>query len=182
LDESLRESVLAGDFNLVRCPECEAVFYLETTIVYHDPPAGLTAFVFPESYAADEARWRGKMKEDHGRMTESLGLILGEPVLLFGLEALRDLLSGEDGLEDEVRVAGHFCSRLGLAMRPVDRAFARERKLPRLVPFMPGKASAQSGLAALGLLLEADSALEGYRRWEGELRARGLPPLEGGGK
>lgn len=184
MDGRLRDALLAGDLNLLCCPDCGALYYPESTVVYSDPQAELLAFIFPPSYEAEAERWRKKMREDHAAMQAALKgktePLLGEPLICFGLEPFRELLQSDDDLEDEARVAEYLCKDLGLAVAAVDRAFAREKRLPYLLP--AGKTGAprtQAGvLGALDAVVKANDRLEGFARWRDQVRAEGLPPFK----
>src|SRR5581483_8988271 len=108
-EESLREALLAGDLNLVSCPECGGLFYPEATVIYYDAGSELLAFVLPESYRAEEDLWRAKMAEDYEQMRKLLGESAGparlEPRVYFGMETLRSELEAEDLLDAEVEIA-----------------------------------------------------------------------------
>ena len=184
MDGRLRDALLGGDLNLLCCPDCGALYYPESTVVYSDPGAELLAFIFPPSYAAEEARWRKKMREDHDEMQAALKgktePLLGEPLLCFGLEPFREILQADDDLEDEARVAEYLCKDLGLELAAVERAFARGKRLPCLLPV--GKSGAprtKAGvLAALSAVVKANDRLEGFSRWLEQVRAEGLPPFK----
>jgi len=166
-DPELRETLLAGELNLLLCERCGRPFYAETVVVYLDEAARLLAFIFPESYRADEARWRGKMGEDFARLRAALPkAALEEPRIIFGFEEIRRILADDDEMGDEVDVARFFCGKLGLDVRAVDRAFARARALPWELPSGRGKPSSRENImGALKALLKANDRLEGYRRW-----------------
>src|SRR5262245_21543253 len=88
-DEPLRETLLAGDLNLVVCPECSTMFYPEATVIYYDAPAEILAFVLPEAYKSEEPRWRAKMEEDYSQMKKILGddgAASLEPKIYFGMD------------------------------------------------------------------------------------------------
>ncbi len=185
-DAHLRNALLAGELDLVLCPECGLLFRPESPLVYYDPAAELLVFAFPESYAKEEKRWRKKMGEDLGVMRRAMGAdlpIATEPILLFGLEPLRELLKSEDSLEDEVDVAREYCKGLGLKMRRVLRSHARALGLPRLLPCRPEEKDApmtrKAALDALDALLAADDALESYAKWRKEIASKGPPPMPG---
>ena len=42
----LKESILGGELNLVRCPECGTYFHHDEDLLYLDIPAELLVFVF----------------------------------------------------------------------------------------------------------------------------------------
>lgn len=179
MDPELRETLLVGELNLVICEHCGEPFLAEATVIYLDEDAGLLAFIFPEAYRGDEARWRSKMKEDFATLRSALpDLRLGEPQILFGFEELRETLRADDAMADEVEVARFFEEKLGFAPLSVDRAFARARNLPWDLPLGRGKPfTRENALEALRALLGANDKLEGYRRWIGYFESsKELPP------
>ncbi|MFH2204246.1 MAG: CpXC domain-containing protein [Elusimicrobiota bacterium] len=184
-DAALRESLLAGDLNFVRCETCGSMFSPEATVVYYDPSRMLLAFIFPESYRGEEERWRGKMSEDYSKMRSILGtevLTAGEPLLFFGLAEASRQMNDEEDLEDEVKVAEYLCGELGLKVRSVERSYARLRDLPRILPYAPpaksGEAAREDVLAGLMRLLKANDRLAGFRRWLALLgESDVLPPV-----
>jgi len=186
-DPDLRERLIAGDLNLITCETCGALYFPEATVVYYDPGIEMLAFIFPESYKKEEARWRKKMLEDYGQMKTVLGDKKGveyEPVLFFGMDAAASALNSEENLEDEVHIAKILAPGLDLDIFSVDRAYARKEGLPRMLPHMKKK-SAQGGeresvLAALMILLKENGKLSGYRRWVSRLSNRGELPTEAG--
>lgn len=183
VDEALRESLLAGDLNLLVCEDCGTVFMPKASVVYFDPEEDLLAFIFPESYRKEEARWREKMHVDFEEMK---GVIGGskppsEPIIYFGMEEAAQGMQAERDLEDEVRIAAALASELGLSIYPVDRSYARGRGLPRVLPCSAapeGKdPTREDALKGLLVLLKANDRLAGFRRWLPHLgKVEGLPP------
>jgi hypothetical protein len=178
-DGPLRESLLAGDLNLVSCAECGAVFCPEATVIYYDAAAKMLAFVFPESYRSEETLWRKKMQEDYAQMKSILGgkspAVL-EPQIYFGIDPLRRQLQVEEDLGAEVEIAEVLGREMKLVFYPVDRTFARSQNLPWNLP-CSGPASLASAAAGLKSLLKANNRLEGYRRWQKALASlRAMPP------
>lgn len=168
-DENLRDRILVGELNMVLCEECHTHFSPDATLVYLDARVELLAFAFPKSYEKNADKWRSKMKEDYAQMREAFDEDLPnnlEPMCLFGLDALKELLIEEDSLEDEVLVAEHYCSELSLPVVKIGRGFARQRHLPRIVP-VKGKNEFSRDQAKLGVtaLLKANDKLVAFKRW-----------------
>jgi hypothetical protein len=177
-DPELRDSLMAGDLNLISCEQCGNVYFPDAAVVYYDAPAELLAFVFPESYRTEEARWRKKMEEDYAQMQSALPErpVTLEPKIYFGMEALSNELHLDDAMADEVEIVQVLAQELKMAVYHVDRSFARSRNLPWLLPF-PGQASPTSLKEGLGMLLGKNDRLESYRRWQPVLGANSsLPP------
>ena len=183
-DAELRESLLAGELNLLVCEDCGALFYPEVSMVYCDPPAAILIFSFPESYKSDEARWRQKMREDYEHMRAVFAdnhMLDVEPILVFGLEPLRNMLRQDDEMEDEVRIAEHLAKNLRLKVIGTERAYAREHKLPWRLPCAvgDGRPTLVAAVAGLKAILKANPRLSGYRRWLKTIETVGsLPPFD----
>ncbi|MBI4346182.1 MAG: hypothetical protein HY553_04965 [Elusimicrobia bacterium] len=174
-DETLRDRLKGGELNVLECANCGRLFVPEISWVYADPSIDLIAFVFPELFAPDAAKWREKMREDFARMRpviDKLGL-KDEPLIFFGAEPLAALIEESEVLSDESAVADWFAAKLELARRLVEPAFARRRRLPRSLPFSKKGYSREGAVEALRKLVKANDRLAGYRRW--------LEYFEGGG-
>lgn len=181
----LREAVLWRECNLLICPGCEKAFFPEASYIYFEPQAELLAFVFPESYRAKEAYWRGKMHEDFVTMREKLGgemTLVQEPELFFGIDELAELLEKEDFRGEEREVMEHFAKDLGLSLYRVSAAHARREGVPRELPYAGKTATRASVLAGLEKLVAANDRLAGYVDYLARLRADAsgaLPPAAG---
>jgi len=167
-EEDLRLALLACELNLVMCQACAKPFFPDTTLIYSDLRIGMTAFVFPDAYKAEEAKWRTKMAEDYAQMRGALGSkmpLASVPEIFFGYPSIAACLQGEDDREDEAMVADFLLKGLGLTRLDVDPAFARARGLPRFVP-LKGKAwSVEAAKAGVDALLKANDRLVSFVGW-----------------
>jgi len=169
-DAELRETLIAQELNLLLCPQCGAAFFPEAPVVYLDSAAELLAFVFPSSYRERESYWREKMGADFAAMRKALGegaLADMEPRIFFSFEELSRLLEQDDYLDEEREVMEFFARDLGLSLYRVSPGYARERRVPRSLPYVPGPARATLESVAAGLekLLRANANLESYRAY-----------------
>ncbi len=164
----LRDSLLAGEMNLIACRSCGRYFVYEHPLVYHDPPRELLAFIFPEGFKQEADRWRAKMQsdlEDLRRATPAEERLDYDPMLFFGLEAFRTVLEEEMNLDDEVDIMLHLARALKLDVYPVKPSWARARKLPPLLPVLPGAGDPKARLSGgLERLLKENEFLLTYRR------------------
>lgn len=178
-DENLRLTLLTGELNIVICENCRQPFFPDASLVYVDRRVGLTAFVFPESYRAEEGKWRAKMAEDFATMHEALGteMPLNEPPeIFFGYEAIRQSLQGDDDRGDEADVAEWLLKGLGLVAYNVDAGYARRKALPRFVPLAGPKWSQEAAGAGIAALLKANDRLVSFARWRTVIDAGEKPP------
>ena len=167
-EEDLRLALLACELNLVMCQTCGKPFFPDTTLIYSDLRLGMTAFVFPESYKAEEAKWRAKMAEDYAQMRGALGAkmpLASVPEIFFGYPAIAAVLQAEDDREDEAMVADYLLKGLGLTRLDVDPAFARARSLPRFVPLKGKDWSQAAARAGVDALLKANDRLVSFAGW-----------------
>lgn len=153
-DANLKETLLAGELNLLCCPNCGKYFYHEELVVYFDPGMEILGFIFPHSYEAEEKKWRAKMDEDYKMLKERLWKekqFSFEPEIFFGLEGLKKMLEEEIDREDETKIIECLAEELGLKTRRVKPSYSRARGVPRVIPFSCD-------------VFTKDSAMEGSRK------------------
>ena len=128
----------------------------EVAWIYYEPDAEILAFVFPDAWQAEEARWRGKMKEDDEQMRVVLGARLPldmVPEVYFGQDGLAGLLEAEDWRRDERDVMAFLAAELGLSIYKASPVWARANAAPSALPYKgkgaPTRASLIAGLKAL---------------------------------
>ena len=166
-DAALRDQIKARECNLLLCPACGAAFMPEASWIYYEPEAEMLAFVFPESWRAEEEAWRGKMKADVAQMRTALGdgRLPGdiEPDVFFGQEGLGALLEKEDWRNDERDVMREYAKQLGLSLYKARPSWARANAAPDEFPY-PGKGAPtrESLIAGMKALIAANDALTGW--------------------
>lgn len=180
----LRDAILARECNLILCEQCNSAFVPAEPYVYFEPRREILAFVFPESYREKEDYWRGKMKEDFVLMKESLAGEVSldlEPQIFFGVDELAELLEDEDYRGEEDEVMEFIAKELGLGIYKVSPRYARERRVPGLLPYAPSKrgekADVKNVVAGLEKIVAANDRLTAFSGFLKTLRAEGkLPP------
>ncbi|MFA6002614.1 MAG: CpXC domain-containing protein [Elusimicrobiota bacterium] len=182
---NLREALAAKECNLLLCPECHAPFFSQDPFIYFEPTADILVFVFPESFRAEEARWRKKMSEDFIALKQALGKNMPldmEPEIMFGPEDLAELLNRETYRAEEWEVMTYVARELGLSLYKVKPHFARDHKMPGVLPFAPARGASMTRanlLSGLEQLLKANDRLTAYQEYLDALRAApdaALPP------
>ncbi|MEK7384236.1 MAG: CpXC domain-containing protein [Elusimicrobiota bacterium] len=155
-DENLRDQAKARELNLLLCAHCGAAFVPEVAWIYYEPDAEILVFVFPDAWQAEEARWRGKMKEDYEQMRVVLGARLPvdmEPEVCFGQDGLARMLEAEDWRNDERDVVIFLAEEIGLSIYKASPLWARANAAPSALPYKgkgaPTRASLIAGLKAL---------------------------------
>ena len=91
----LRQQVLDGEMNVVKCPSCERRFHVEVPFLYHDIEAREWIWVYPRDYEQQTGEIHekvGEMWEDVKRKVPAEVREVFEEeyrvVVLFGMDAL----------------------------------------------------------------------------------------------
>lgn len=181
----LRETIKALELNLLLCPSCGKAFAPDATWIYTEPALEILAFVFPESYKADEQKWREKMEADYAQLQEALGgdlAVRHEPEIFFGPQGLASLLEFEDWRGDERDVMAFIAQEQGLGLHKVSPAWAREHGAPDTLPFTGDEPTRESVIAGIKALLAANDRLTAWADYLKTLEAPGaaLPPAAKG--
>lgn len=182
-DETLRNQVKARECNLLLCPNCGEAFMPDAAWVYFEPEAEILAFVFPESWREDEAKWRAKLDEDMPRVRLALGERLRadfEPVVFFGQDGLGELLEAQDWRVDERDVMVAYAEQLKLKVYRASPRWARAHAAPAELPYVGNGAPSREGLiAGLKALVAANDRLTAWADFLAKLEkdpAVGVPP------
>lgn len=167
-DPELKESLECGEINVVCCPACGELFYAEHFLLYHDSSMELIAFVYPTSFSAHATHWAAKMREDFEKAKEELlpeQRIPYEPLLIFGLDALADLIHHEEEENDEVCILEYMAKELELGLIYLKPSLVRSLHLPRLLPYFPVKGGdrREGIMAGLKRLVKHNEHLTHYK-------------------
>ncbi|MDR3049923.1 MAG: CpXC domain-containing protein [Elusimicrobiota bacterium] len=136
----LKESMLCGEINIVQCPHCEAIFYAERFVLYHDSQDELLAFVYPLKFQEQAALYRVQMLQQFNSSLNSLEdkeQVCYEPLLIFGIEDLTSLIKAEQDLKDEEKILKYASKELKLNTFSISRALSRKLSIPRIIPIAP---------------------------------------------
>lgn len=169
-DPELKEALISGEINVVCCPACGEIFYAEHFLLYHDSRNEIIAFVYPSSFQHQATYWAEKMRRDFETAVAELmpeERVDYEPVLLFGLDSLADLLRAEDEEGDEVTILEHVASDLKLKLINLKPSLARPMRMPRVIPCCGGAKSddmREEIMDGLRKLLKHNTNLEAYRK------------------
>ncbi len=168
-DPELKEALVGGEINVVCCPSCNQIFYAEHFILYQDPSSELLAFVYPSSFADKADYWEARMADDFQRAMEEIApdeKLCYKPILLFGLDALVEIIHADDAEVDEVAIVEYLAQELGLSLISLHPSLARPRKLPKLLPRLPVKSGniREEIIAGLKKVLHRNQHLEIYKR------------------
>lgn len=135
-NNDLKEMLLGGELNLFRCPSCQTFFHHDANIVYFDAPAELLVFVFSEKEKEKEKELVAKMQEDYQTLKNSVFKELHidyQPIYVFGLEGLKEVLAAEEALHFESEVVAAAAASAGLKLVRLKPSYAREKGFPLYV-------------------------------------------------
>lgn len=161
-DHDVKELILSGEFNLLMCTKCSQMFLHEEPFLYMDPTRGLLAFVMPETYLGEKDKWIAKLNADYEPLKDALSSeesVGAEPVFLFGLAQLTDLLENDQDREEETEVMEFMAREDGYNLLPVKPASAREFDLPFTIPMPAGLSGRAAALMAAQALAAKNDAL-----------------------
>lgn len=136
-DPDLKEILLGGELNLVRCPECGNYFHHDGDLLYLDTPAELMVFVFSKESAAHAPDLRARIEQDYAIIKNTLlkeAHLDFPPVSVFGLDELKTLLHHEQHLTDESEVVAASTAAAGLTVARLKPSYARENHFPLYIP------------------------------------------------
>jgi hypothetical protein len=136
----LKEILLAGELNVIKCPKCGIIFYAEQFVLYFDPPNELLVFVYPADFVNKKDYWYNKMMDDFNKIKEDIlnsdKKLTYLPLIFFGLDELVNLLKYEDQLLDEISVLENVSSNLNLKLLKISLYTARSKHIPYILPYI----------------------------------------------
>ncbi len=160
-EPDLKDRVLGGQFNVVQCPRCQQMIYAEHFVLFHDSSQELMAFVYPPSMESETEKIRVVMGNAFKRLQDESPpeqQMRYQPFLLFGLDALCDLLNIEEEILDEMKIVQALCDSMKLAYRRLHFDAARKNNVPAILPLnAPAEKNAK-------VSIDASRALEGVRK------------------
>jgi hypothetical protein len=175
LHPELKELLLGGELNLVRCPSCGDVTFRDHFVLYQEPAAELIAYIYPESEKgrAEELRkmmlsgFQEAVKDLSGK--ERPGY---EPILLFGLESMIELARAEEALAEQSQIAQVICKQNKLETILLRPSQARRLRTVRVIPHSGASRSPtrEQILEGLDKLLQLNSALDLYAQLKRQIQ------------
>ena len=168
----LKELILAGEFNLVQCPnpQCKKVIFAEKFLLYHDVDQELLAFVYPREMENKLSEIQDSVSQQYKSLREELvgeDRLQYQPFLLFGLDRLCDLIHLEEERADEAAIVSALCETLSLPYKTLKNDYARRKNLPAIAPLGLEMQSEnllrQRVLEGLEIILETNDHLVCYK-------------------
>jgi hypothetical protein len=167
----LKESILAGEFNLVRCDSCFEYFHADVFVLYIDIPQEIIAFIHPASEEKNRVALEEKMMLDFTAVAGGMknGKDIGfEPMIFFGMGSFADFLRSEADLQDEVDVFEYVCREKEILTARISRSAARKSNIPAVLPKKSGPGSRdalrEEIIEGLREIVTAAPELSSYRK------------------
>jgi hypothetical protein len=163
-DPELKDLLLGGELNIVMCPSCSHTAFQNGFLLYQEPALELVAYVHPEHLKAEEDNLRAFMIQGFSEAQEATDekhRLTYDPVLLFGLDSLVDLLNAEEERSQQSEIAKTLCKKAGIHIVTVKPSKARRLDIPYLIPHggADSKVTRDSILAGIDRLLKLNPAL-----------------------
>jgi hypothetical protein len=106
----LRETILRGEMNVVKCPSCGARFHVEIPFLYNDVKRAEWIWVYPAAHGENPEAARAQVEEMWERISAEMPSGIKRAIetnyktmLLFGMDALVAYLKSEDASRDADR-------------------------------------------------------------------------------
>lgn len=167
VDPELKDLLLGGEINLVSCPECGHVAFYENFLIYQEPDAELVAYVYPDADRARRDELTRMMLRGFHEAQDVLpdkDRLHYDPILLFGLEELIEMLHKEEAFAEQSQVAQILCKENKLKSLLLSPSQARRLGTMRVLPHN-GKTTQPSRTEVIGgidRLLKLNPALDLY--------------------
>lgn len=136
-DPELKDLIMSGQFNVVKCPKCKRMFYWEQFFVYQDIQNEFIAYVYPKQYETQAARYRHSMLEEFKKVAENMKEVIKidfDPLLYFGIEDLISTIKNEDYIKDEIDVLSFVAKRIELDLIRIKPSKARNLCIVNTIP------------------------------------------------
>jgi len=165
----LKDALLCGEINIVQCPSCKCIFYAEQFILYQEAQRELVAFVYPENFKKSALTLKENMRSTFQQAVGALekeSRVNYEPILIFGIDLLVDLVKSEDNIVDEIEILRYYATEIDVRLIDLSWAYARGNNIVPLLPIKGSKNELQKGSVVEGikLLLDKNPNLENYRK------------------
>lgn len=166
-DPELKELLLGGELNMIRCPSCGDITYQEHFVLYQEPAAELVAYVYPEGDRKGEDDLRKimlKSFQEAQAVFPEKDRLKYEPLLFIGLEAFVEQLIEEEARAEQSQIAQVLARQNNLETVLLHPTQARRLKTMRVLPRI-GKGNPPTRaqvLEGLDKLLELNPMLDRY--------------------
>lgn len=152
---------------MIMCPACSHVAYHDHFVLYQDPDAELIAYVYPPAQQKDAEALRQMMMKGFNEaqiVYEPKDRKLYQPLLMFGLTTLVEMLHTEEDREEQAEIADAISKERKISIVRLHRAKARTLSVPSVLPIseMDKNPARETILAGISLLLDINPALSVY--------------------
>ena len=133
----IKQDILWGEFNIVKCDSCFKIFYADVFVLYIDLPQEIIAYIHPEGAKPGRAELEKKMLDDFhaaGGSVDKSPKLDFEPLIFFGMDSFVDFLKNEEEKQDEFDVLECICRENKLGVAKIRKSVARKSGIPPLLP------------------------------------------------
>ena len=165
----LKDALLCGEINIVQCPKCKNVFYAEQFLLYQELDKELIAFVYPISFATKAETLFINTQKIFEEIVSSIidnSKINYEPVVIFGINSLVDIVQLDNNISDEVEILRYYALEMPISLVEISNAYSRKNGVVPLLPIKGLKDELQRTRVINGIkeLLSINPNLENYRK------------------
>jgi len=163
-DPELKNLLLGGEINIVKCESCREVFYADEFLIYLDKANELLAIVYPLSDMDKKNELEKSARENFASSQAGVAefeRIDYEPVVLFGVDELITLLRRDEEREIQSQIVVHLSQLHGFPIKKIRPSHARNLNFPRILPFSkdPSIPLRESILEGISLVLSLNENL-----------------------
>ncbi len=156
-DPELKELLIGGEINLIKCQSCREIFFADEFFLFHDKDNELMAFVYPSSDAHREEELKKQAMMDFQESqatTPDMEKLDYEPLVLFGMESLIALLNNEEEMKLQSEILLQLSKIHRISVVKLKPSAARLKGLPFVIPVsnvdtLPMKKAILEGISLL---------------------------------
>ncbi|MFQ3675088.1 MAG: CpXC domain-containing protein [Endomicrobiia bacterium] len=167
----LKEVILEGRFNIVECPFCKKLLYVEIPFFYLDPEENMVIYVFPKSYENEKEKYLREAETNFSlslRTIENIEEKKGNYFLqvFFGIEELVEFLIFQEKENDEKEFLCKIVDTINLKMIDFPPQKSRPKNIISKLPYIDKgtKVCLDNVIEGLSLLLNKYPQLEIYNK------------------
>lgn len=164
----IKDFILDGRFNVVKCPECGKYLYIEVPFFYLDLRESIVVYVYPESYKEEEEKFVQEAVRNFNKVISDLEEIEKEHKeyfmeVLFGIENLIGFLQLQQEEEEEKILLEEVGKSLGLNVIEIPLSKARKNNVISKLPYVGSVINVENIMEGLKILISNYKQLKVYR-------------------
>ena len=167
----LKDVILEGRFNVVKCPKCKNFIYVEVPFFYLDAQESMVVYVYPKNYEEEKEKY---LKEADANFALSMRMVEDTEnkhdkyflQVFFGIEELVKFLTFQEKENDEKDFLDKIVGGLNLKTINFSSKESRQKNIISKLPYVDkgGRVSLENIIEGLSLVLKNYPQLEIYKR------------------